>query len=321
MDLQNKIVTVFGGTGFAGRYIIAHLARVGARVKVATRHPSAAYFLRQFGTVGQIVPVFCAYQQDDIDGIVKGSDAVVFCPGILFEKGKSTFQRVHVEYAEQVAAACAKHNVTRLVHISALGVDQAKSKYAKSKLQGEEAVRKAFPKATILRPSVMFGAEDNFFNKFASLSVFSPFLPMIGGGKTKFQPVYVGDVAEAVARALTLSDVGTASPIGKTYELGGPETLDFKGIYDKIASVTERKRAYLTLPTAIARVQAAFFSLLPTPILTNDQITSLETDNVVTGNRPTFADMGITPTAVDAVIPNYLDHYRAGGRFADKQRA
>jgi len=315
MLLQNKIVTVFGGTGFLGRYIVAALAREGARVKVATRHPPSAYFLRQFGHVGQIVPFFCAYRAEDIDAAVKGSDAVINCPGILFEKGKSTFRRVHVENPKEVAQACAKYNVTGLVHISALGIDESKSKYAQTKREGEAEIKRAFPKATFLRPSVIFGPEDSFFNKFASLAVFSPFLPLIGGGHTKFQPVYVGDVAKAAVQALISNDKGA-----DIYELAGPETLDFKGIYAKISAVTGRAPWLVNLPVPLARFKALFFSLMPTPILTNDQITSLQTDNILSGKYPTLEDLKITPTAIDAVLPTYLDHYRSGGRFADKQR-
>ncbi len=321
MQLQNKIATVFGGTGFIGRYIIAQLAREGATIKVVTRHPSSAYFLRQFGGVGQIVPVLNDLSPESIERVIAGSDVVVNCMGILFEKRKSKFKTVHEDYARQIAQACAKYNVKRLVHISAAGIDKSQSQYAQTKRAGEAAIRAAFPKATILRPCVVFGAEDNFFNKFAQLSMFSPVLPLIGGGHTKFQPVYVCDVAQAAVNALTETDIGAQSPLGKTYDLAGPETLDFKGIYQKIAAVTGRKRILLSLPVFLARIQAALFSVLPTPPLTNDQITSLKTDNVADASAPGLADLAIQPTALDAVLPTYLDHYRSGGRFADRKRA
>lgn len=321
MNLQNKVATVFGGTGFIGSYIVAQLAREGATIKVVTRYPSSAYYLRQFGVVGQIVPIFCDYSDAAIDKAIAGSDVVVNCLGILFEKGKSTFKKIHVEHARKIAEASSRHNVARLVHISALGVEQSKSNYAKTKLEGEAAVRQAFRDATILRPSVVFGPEDNFFNKFAKLSLMSPALPLIAGGNTKFQPVYVGDVAEAAVKALTLPPVGEASPLAKTYELGGPEVLSFKEIYQKLSAQTGRKRALVNLPEAIARIQAAFFSILPTPPLTGDQITSLKTDNVVSSHTNTLSALGLQPTSLDSILPTYLVRYRQGGVFSEKKRA
>lgn len=321
MKLQNKVVTVFGGTGFVGRYVVAQLAREGATVKVVTRFQSSAYFLRQFGVVGQIVPMRCDYSETSIDQIVKGSDMVVNCLGILFEKGKAKFKTVHEDEARSIAKACKRHNVQRFVHISALGIDESKSKYAETKRAGEKAVLENYSRATILRPSVIFGPEDNFFNKFAKLSMVMPALPLVAGGNNKFQPVYVGDVADAVLSALILVDIAPASPIGKTYELGGPEVLSFKDVYGKLFAQTGRKRILFNLPESLARVQAAFFSILPNPPLTSDQITSLKTDNTVSSGSFKLSDLNVQATALDAVLPTYLDHYRAGGRFAEKKRA
>lgn len=321
MKLQNKIATVFGGTGFIGRYIVEQLAREGATVKVVTRHPSSAYFLRTCGNVGQIVPMFCDLSTAGIDRAVAGSDIVVNCLGILFEKGKAKFKTVHVDEASRIAESCATHKVRRFVHISAMGIDRAKSKYAETKREGEAAVRDAFPSVTILRPGVVFGPEDNFFNKFAKMSLISPVLPLIGGGETKFQPVYVRDVADAVLKAVTLPEIGVLSPIGQTYELAGPETLSFKDIYQKLFTQTGRTRMLVNMPTPLARIQAALFSVLPTPPLTNDQITSLQTDNVANAHAKTLYDLGIEPTALDVVLPLYLDHYISGGKFAEKKRA
>lgn len=319
--LQNKVVTIFGGTGFIGRYVISQLAREGATVKIMTRHPSSAYFLRQFGTVGQIVPVLCNYSDTEIREAVKGSDIVVNCLGILFEKKRGQFSQVHEYYAGVMAGACAEFGVERFIHISAAGIENSKSRYAETKLSGERTVRSSFPPATILRPSVVFGPEDDFFNKFAKLSMILPALPVIGGGNIKFQPVFVGDVADAVLKAATLPAYGAMSPLGKTYELGGPEKLNFREIYQRIFAHTQRNRFVFEMPEFLARIQAALFAALPNPPLTNDQITSLKTDNIVATEALTLADLDVTATAVDAVLPDYLDHYRSGGRFADKKRA
>lgn len=320
MNLENKVATIFGGTGFIGRYIVARLARQGAIIKVVTRYPQSAYFLRQFGTVGQVVPVFCDYSDASIDAAVQGSDVVINCLGILFEKGQSSFENVHVNDAAKIASASAKYNVKRFVHISACGIEESKSKYAETKRRGEQAVHSAYPAATILRPSVVFGAEDNFFNIFAKLSLISPVLPLIMGGQTKFQPVYVGDVAAAVLKALTSADAGETSALGKTYELGGPEVLTFKEIFQRLFAQTGRKRILVSLPEGLARFKAAFFSVLPKPPLTGDQITSLKSDNVVVRGSRTLGDLNITPTALDAVLPTYLVRYRKGGVFSEGKK-
>ncbi len=316
MNLQNKIITVFGATGFVGRYIVSRLAKHGATIKVVTRSPSSGYFLRQYGSVGQIVPVSCDYSEASIHQAVSGSDVVINCLGILFEKGKSKFKTVHVDDAAMIAQACAMYKVSRLVHISALGIDESKSRYAETKREGEKQVRSHFPAATIIRPSVIFGPEDNFFNKFASLSLISPVLPLIAGGNTKFQPVYVGDVADAIVKTVVMD--GTA---GQVFELGGPEVLSFKDIYQKIFVQTGRKRILVNLPESIARIKAAFLSILPNPPLTGDQITSLKTDNIISADAKTLTDLDISPTALDAILPVYLGRYRSGGRFAEKKRA
>lgn len=321
-SLQGKTATVFGGTGFVGRYVVAALAKAGATVRVVTRHQQSAYFLRTNGVVGQIVPVSSTYRtKEEIDRDVQGSDVVVNCTGILFEKRKNQFHRVHADIPQWIAEACARHSVKRFVHISALGVDIGQSDYAKSKLAGEAAVIRAFPLATILRPSAIFGPEDNFFNMFASLARILPAMPLVGGGKTKFQPVFVGDVAAAVLAALTQVSSLRGGPQGRIYELGGPEILTLREIYERIFEQTGRKRMMVTLPWGLARIQAAFLSILPTPPLTNDQITSLQTDSVVGQNAAILVDLGIHPTGLDVVLPGYLDRFRPGGRFAEKKRA
>ena len=321
-DYKGKIVTIFGGTGFVGRYIVARLAKLGAIIRVATRTPASAYFLKTYGGVGQISGIACSYQSiDDIEKCVMGSDAVINCLGILFENSKQKFDTVHRDYADKISQAAARAGVHSLIHISALGCDQSQSQYAKTKRAGEEIVLKNFPRATILRPSVIFGAEDNFFNMFAKLSLIAPALPLINGGHTKFQPVFVGDVADAVVECLVRDKGGTNSPNGKIYELGGPEILSFKALLETLAHYTGRRKPLINLPTPIARVQAAFLSLMPTPLLTQDQITSLETDNIVSKQAQTFKDLNITPTSLDEILPTYLDHYKEGGRFSNKKRA
>ncbi len=321
MQENGKIATIFGGTGFIGTQIVREMAAKGWIVKVATRVPERAYFLKPCGTVGQVVPVACDYRDEaSIDAAVKGSDYVVNCIGILYERKKSKFQRVQVDVPEMIAQACAKENVSRFVHISALGCDQCGSKRAKSKYEGEKAVRKAFPAATILRPSIVFGPEDDFFNMFAAMARYAPFLPLIGGGRTKFQPVYVGDVADAVMAGLTrIQD--EKGPQGATYELGGPEIVTFRQVYERIFSHTGRDKMLVALPWGIAKVKACFLSLLPKPLLTPDQVESLKTDNVVSAGALKLQDLGIRAEAMDAILPSYMEQYQAGGRFSDKKRA
>lgn len=305
INLKDRIVTVFGGTGFVGAQIVAELLEAGVRVKVVTRHPDSAYFLRQYGNVGQVVAVPCSYKTaHDLAEAVKGSDMVVNCIGVLFDKRRASFAHVHTDYPHWIAQACAKYGVSRFVHISALSVDKAKSEYAISKMSGETLAMKEFPQTTVLRPSVIFGADDNFINKFAKLARILPFLPLFGGGKSKFQPVYVGDVARAVVQVLRLPHAQ-----GQIYELGGPEVLDFKQIYAKIFKFSGVKCCTISVPWWIARIKAFFFSVLPTPPITNDQLTSLQTDNVVHQGALTFTDIGMQATPMDEVLPHYLARY------------
>jgi uncharacterized protein YbjT (DUF2867 family) len=317
MNLSDQIVTIFGGTGFVGRYIVAQIAKTGARIRVITRHPEAAYFLRPNGVVGQIVPEFCDYKdQKNIAHAIRGSSIVINCLGILFEKNKGDFERIHTHIPTMIAKECKAQNIARFIHISALSVDRAQSLYAKTKFAGENGAREAFSQTTILRPSVVFGAEDKFFNMFAKLSMFAPALPLIGGGKTLFQPVFVADIADAVMACI--KDTSTA---GKVYELGGPEVLSFRDIYQKLFQYTGVKRALVSLPWGIANIQARILSLMPTPLLTPDQVISLKTDNIIQDSAKTFIDLGIMPRSLDSVLPTYLTRYRPGGRFGDKKRA
>jgi NADH dehydrogenase len=312
-----KTATVFGGTGFIGRQIVRELARRGIVVKVPCRVPERAYELKTAGAVGQIVPVLCNIRDDEsLRAAIRGSDYVINCIGILFERGKrQTFKSMHAELPGRIAALCAAEKTQRLVHISALGADRGTSRYARSKLAGEEALLAAFPSATILRPSVVFGEDDNFFNMFAKMAQILPFLPLIGGGHTKFQPVYVGDVADGVMAALAFPAVAPGNPQGRVYELGGPEVLSFREIYARLFSFTQNPRPLVTLPFFLAKIQAAFLSLMPMPLLTPDQVESLKSDNVVTSGALTLANLGVTAKALDMILPLYLTRYRAGGRF------
>lgn len=308
---------VFGGTGFIGRQVVRGLAKQGYTIKVATRVPERAYFLRTAGNVGQIVPFACQYSDDAaLANAVRGCSLVVNCVGILFEKGKSGFAKTHTELPRRIAKACTAEKVGRFIHISALGCDTSKSKYGKSKLAGEKNVFEQFKNTTVLRPSVVFGVEDEFFNLFARMATILPALPLIGGGGTRFQPVYVGDVADAVIAA-----AADESAIGKTYELGGPDIFTFRQLFEKIKTVTGRKPMLITLPWGVAKMQGYILSILPKPPLTADQVESLKTDNVVSQGAKGLADLGVTATAADVILPTYLARYRPGGRFGDKKRA
>lgn len=316
MSHKPTIVTIFGGTGFIGSQIVRAAAQRGWVVKIATRIPERAYFLRPCGAVGQIVPYHCDYSDPQaIADAVKGSDYVVNCIGILYERRKGDFTKAHTAIPEMIATACRTHDVKRFVHISSLGVT-GDSRYGQSKKAGDEAVSRAFPDATILRPGVVFGAGDSFFNLFAGLACLLPALPLIGGGHTKFQPVFVGDVTEASLAALTLPPLGDQDPRGKIYELGGPEIVDFREIYARLFRHTGRQRALIPLPWGVARIQAFLLSLLPQPLLTPDQVQSLKHDTIIAKNALTLADLGVTATGMDLILPQYLVQYRPGGRFS-----
>lgn len=315
MTASRNVITVFGGAGFIGRHLVQELARTGATIRVATRNPAGAYFLRPGGAVGQVVPVACDINDaDSIATVLDGATHSVNLVGILFEKGKSTFARIHAEAATRIAEQAAKARVRQHVHISALGASETgPSKYQRSKAAGEKGVRAAYPDATILRPSVIFGADDQFFNKFAAMARISPFLPLIGGGKTRFQPVYVGDVAAAIKRTL-LDETGRTR--GQTYELGGPHIYDFRELMELTLEYSGQEAALMPVPWALASIMGAFLGLLPHPPLTRDQVASLKEDNVVNPKAAGFDALGMTPTALESVVPGYLKTYRPGGRFA-----
>lgn len=311
--MKPSLVTIFGGSGFLGRHMIRRLAEQGLRIRVAVRRPNDALYLQPLGGVGQIQFLQANLRNpESVARAVDGADAVINLVGILHPTGKQKFDSVHVEGARNVAQACAKAGTDRLVHLSAIGADaESVSEYAQSKAAGEEAVRDAFPGATILRPSIVFGPEDDFFNRFATYARIMPFLPLIGGGKTRFQPVFVGDVAQAAVVAALESGFE-----GETYELGGPEIFSFREVYELILAETERSRLLVPVPFWVMRLNAWFLQLLPSPLLTVDQVRLLEQDNVVADGAKTLADFGVTPTPVEAVLPAYLGRFRKLGQFS-----
>jgi uncharacterized protein YbjT (DUF2867 family) len=310
--MADKLVTIFGGSGFLGRNLVQRLAPLGPTIRVAVRDPEAALYLKPLGRVGQVVPVQANLRDDaSVTAAAAGADAVINLVGVLYARGKQSFDAVHRAGAARVAAAAAAVGAERLVHVSAIGASpDGPSDYARSKAAGEAAVRAAYPGATILRPSIVFGPDDDFFNRFAQMALLAPALPLIGGGHTRFQPVYVGDVAQAVINAL--NDPATA---GRTYELGGPQVYSFKELLQLVLRETRRHRLLLPLPVPLALLVGMLGELLPVPPLTRDQVLQLQVDNVVANRAAGLADLGIVPTAVEAVVPSYLTVYRRGGQY------
>jgi len=305
--MKLKVVTVFGGTGFLGRHVVRELTKKGWAVRVVCRNPNFDSGLKVNGVIGQVSVetgnICSAY---DIARYTENSDAVINLVGVGFERGRQNFSGIHAQAAENLAKACYHNKVDKLIHISSLGVDKSsRSKYSRTKLAGERAVSAAFPHAVIIRPGILFGHDDNFFNMFARIALISPFLPLFGGGKSKFQPVYAGDVAKAIAEIID-------RPVnaGKTYELGGSEIMTFKEIMLYILRLIKRKRVLLSIPSGLAKFIAIFTGMWPKPILTQDQIILLGYDNLVSVNAHKFAELGIEPTSMDAVIPEYLKQYQ-----------
>ena len=309
MAATRKVATVFGGSGFIGRYVVKRLAQAGYLVRVASRRTDRALFLKPMGAVGQVVLLNASISDEAaVARAVQGASVVVNLVGILAERRGGDFERVHVEGAGRIARLAAEAGAERLVHLSAMGADaRSPSAYGVSKAKGEAAVRAAFPGATILRPSVVFGAEDQFFNRFAMLARMLPFMPVISG-ETKFQPVYVGDVADAVMAALT-----HPGAVGATYELGGPQVLSFRDVLGYIQEATGHVRPMINVPMCMVRLQAFFLERLPGRLLTRDQLAMLGRDNVAAADMPGLAELGIVPTPIDLVVPGYLGRFQAGG--------
>jgi NADH dehydrogenase len=314
---MDKFVTVFGASGLIGRHTVRALAGAGWRIRAVCRHPNLANFLLPAGLPGQI-QLFKGNVRDDdsVARALEGADATVNLTGVLYRRGKQSFDALHVDAARRIGRLAREAGVKALVHVSAIGADPAaESHYARSKGAGEKALREEFPEAAILRPSLVFGPEDQFFNKFAWAARISPTLPLIGGGRTRFQPVFAGDVAAAILRAL-----GDPAARGKTYELGGPTVYSFKELLQLILRETGRKRLLVPMPFFLASIDAFFLQLpsliLPiAPLLTVDQVRLLKTDNVVHEGALTLADLGIAPVSVEAIVPSYLWRFRAKGQF------
>lgn len=307
-------ITVFGGSGFVGQYLVRRLAQQGWIIRVATRDPVVASALKPLGNVGQIVPMRVdVHDQAAVEAAVTGADAVINLVAVLYESGAQSFRALHVEAAGRIAAAAAKAGASRFVQISAIGADPAAdSAYARTKGEGERAVLAAFPAATIIRPSIVIGPEDGFFNRFARMALISPILPLIGGGHTRFQPVFVGDLAEAIVRAL--ADPAAA---GRVYEIGGPRVYSFRELMEIMLAEIGRSRMLVSVPFKLAELKGAVLQRLPGPkLLTRDQVILLKQDNVVHQGVPGLAELGVAATPIEAIIPTYLDIYRRGGRFA-----
>ena len=315
---MSKLVTIYGGSGFVGRYIARRMAKAGWRVRVAVRRPNEALFVKPYGVVGQVEPVLCNIRDDrSVALAMAGADAVVNCVGTFDKGGKNNFDAVQNEGAARIARLAKKSGVARMVHISAIGADvEAESLYAISKGEGELGVLEQMPDAVILRPSVIFGPEDQFFNRFAGMTRLGPVLP-IAGGDTKFQPVYVDDVAQAAEMGVK----GTAAP--GIFELGGPDVDTFKGLMHRMLGVIHRRRLVISMPRFVARIMAFSFDMLQAitlgvftnSLLTRDQLTSLQNDNVVDEGARGFADLGIQPASMEAVLPDYLWRFRPSGQY------
>lgn len=313
---MSKLVTIYGGAGFVGRYIARRLAKDGWRVRVAVRHPNEAMHVKPYGVPGQVEPVLCNIRDDDsVRSVMQGADAVVNCVGLMHQLGKNTFDAVQSEGAGRIARIAAEQGVGTMVHLSAIGADaESESEYAQTKAQGEEAVLAHMPGAVILRPSVIFGSEDQFYNRFAGMM--GPILPVVGAD-IKFQPVYVEDVA----RAAVMGVEGTA-PAG-IYELGGPEVRTFRALMEEMLTVTHRRKLIVNLPYFVASGMAFGFDLLQKltgglfkSALTRDQVKALKSDNVVSEDAKSFADLGIKPAAPAAILPDYLWRFRPSGQYA-----
>lgn len=310
--MMPRRITVVGASGFIGRYVVKRLAGEGAVICACSRHAREAGYLRPMGDVGQVA-TFDVDITDErgIAAVVAGSDAVVNATGILSEHGRQRFDAIHHRGPALLARLAKAAGVRHLVHLSAISADRnAPSAYSRSKAAGEEAVRAAFPEAVILRPSLVFGPEDTFFNRFAAMARYLPALPLIGGGHTKFQPVYVGDVAAAIAAVLARADTA-----GRSYALAGPAVFDLKQLFTLMLHVIGRKRLLLPVPFGLASFEAFFLELLPNPLLTRDQVRMLQRDAIGAPGAPGLAELEITPTALELVLPSYLDRYRRTGRI------
>ena len=312
MQNNQKIIGIFGAGGFLGKHLMRQLTKLDYRVKVATRNPYLKGYLKPLGDPGQI-ELFKTniFDPEDVKKVLKNCDLVINLVGILYETRKQKFNQLHSQFPYLLCNLCNEFGVKNLVHISALGIrEKHVSQYMQSKLQGEKNIIDTFKSSVILRPSVVFGPEDKFFNTFASIAQFSPALPLVGGGKTKFAPIYVGDVAKAIVKALELNN---SEP--KIYELGGPEDYSFKELMEILLAEIKKKRFLISIPWGFAKFQSHFLQMLPNPLLTPDQVEMLKYSNVVSGDYPTLKDLGVSGTPIQSILPKYIYRFRTGGQF------
>jgi NADH dehydrogenase len=312
MQNNQKIICLFGGGGFLGKHLMRQLTRLDYRVKVATRNPYLKGYLKPLGNPGQIeLFKINIFSSEDLKQVLKNCDFAINLVGILHETRKQKFSQIHSQFPYLLSNLCNEIGINNLIHVSALGIKEKHlSRYIQSKLQGEKNIQENFKPSVILRPSVIFGPEDKFLNTFASIAQFSPVLPLIGGGKTKFAPIYVGDVAKAIVKALELNN---SKP--KIYELGGPENYSFKELMEILLTEIKKKRFLVPVPFGFAKFQSYFLQMMPNPLLTPDQVELLKHNNIVSGDYPTLKDLGITGTAVQSILPKYIYRFRAGGQF------
>ena len=312
MQNNQKIIAIFGAGGFLGKHLMRQLTKLDYRVKVATRNPYLKGYLKPLGNPGQI-ELFKTniFNPENVKQVLKNCDLVINLVGILYETKKQKFNQIHSQFPYLLSNLCNELKIKNLIHISALGVRERHiSQYMQSKLQGEKNIQNIFKPSVILRPSVVFGPEDKFFNTFASLAQFSPVLPLLGGGKTKFAPIYVGDVAKAIVKALELNN---SEP--QIYELGGPENYSFKELMEILLSEIKKKRFLMPIPFGMAKFQSYFLQMMPNPLLTPDQVEILKYNNIVSGDYPTLKDLGITGTTIQSILPKYIYRFRTGGQF------
>ena len=312
MQNNQKIIAIFGAGGFIGKHLIRNLTKLDYRIKIATRNPYLKGYLKPLGNPGQI-ELFKTniFNEEDVKNVLKNCDLVINLVGILYETGKQKFNHIHSRFPQLLSNLCNEQGIKNLVHISALGVkEKHNSLYMQSKLEGEKNIQDTFKPSVILRPSVVFGPEDKFFNTFASLAQFSPALPLVGGGKTKFAPIYVGDVAKAIVKALELNNSEPA-----IYELGGQENYSFKELMEILLREIKKKRFLIPIPFGFAKFQSYFLQMLPNPLLTPDQVELLKHHNIVSGDYPTLKDLGITGTPIQSILSKYIYRFREGGQF------
>ncbi len=304
-------ITIFGGSGFLGRYAVRRLAKLGYGLRIAVRRPDEALFLKTSGDIGQIVPMAANIRDEaSVAQALEGADLAINLVGVLAESGRQTFAALQADGAARIARRAKAAGISRVIHVSAIGADPASpSAYARAKAAGESRILTLLPRSTILRPSLIIGPEDDFFNRFARMASLSPVLPLLGGGRTRFQPVFVGDVAEAIAAVLSRPDSE-----GRIYELGGPRIYTFRQLLEMMLREIGRRRGFLSLPFPLARLMGALLQYLPFAPLTLDQVRQLARDNVVASGALGFAELGLTPLTIEAVIPDYLAAYRAGAR-------